>query len=313
MPNSIELKKITAEPFWQPAVASDALTVKPLMDDDEAEVLDFLVRRPVHTVIMTGFILDNGMESPFNRGTFYGCRDARGALEGVALIGHATLIETRSDTALATFARLAQACENVYMLMGEQDKIENFWSTYERAGREPRLVCRELLFEQRVTPPARPPVPGLRLATLDDLKYVLPVHARLAYAESGVNPLEVDPDGFRLRCSRRIAQERVWVWVEDERLIFKVDVVAETPQATYLEGLHIHTEERGKGYGLRCMTELAHTLCKRTKAICVLINEQNLGEQTFIRKAGYELRSSYETIFLQPSREHDDVARCLQR
>src|SRR5256885_5398405 len=177
MPNSIELKKITVEPFWRPAVASHALTVKPLVDDDEAEVLDFLARRPVHTVIMIGFILDNGLESPFNRGTFYGCRDARGALEGVALIGHATLIEARSDAALSIFARLAQASESVYMLMGEPDKIENFWSTYERAGRAPRLVCRELLFEQRTAPPARAPVPGLRLATLDDLKYVLPVHA----------------------------------------------------------------------------------------------------------------------------------------
>jgi hypothetical protein len=35
----------------------------------EAEVLDFLSERPLHTVAMTGFIRDNGLVSELNRGT----------------------------------------------------------------------------------------------------------------------------------------------------------------------------------------------------------------------------------------------------
>src|SRR5688500_10114111 len=74
--------------------------VERLVNSDAPEVLQFLSHRPIHTVAMMSLIHDNGIVSPFNRGTFYGCRDANGQLEGVALVGHATLMETVSNRAL---------------------------------------------------------------------------------------------------------------------------------------------------------------------------------------------------------------------
>ena len=67
------------------------------MDEDRTEVLAFLRIRPVHTVVMASFINDNGLESDLNRGAFFAYRDEAGKLEGVALLGHTTLIEARSD------------------------------------------------------------------------------------------------------------------------------------------------------------------------------------------------------------------------
>src|ERR1041384_95197 len=74
---------------------------------EEAEVLSFLAERAIHTVFMATLIRDNGLVSPRNRGTFYACRDRFGKLVGVALIGHATIIEARTDFAVAAFAQLA--------------------------------------------------------------------------------------------------------------------------------------------------------------------------------------------------------------
>src|SRR5205823_10579130 len=48
-----------------------------------------------------------------------------------------------------------------------------------------------------------------------------------AYEEGGANPLQTDPTGFRTRTIQRIEKERVWVWVEDNRLIFKADVISQ--------------------------------------------------------------------------------------
>ena len=78
----------------------DLSRVSELRDQDQNEVLAFLATRPVHTVVMTSFINDNGIESDLNRGKFFGYRNAKGKLEGVALIGHTTLLETRSEDAL---------------------------------------------------------------------------------------------------------------------------------------------------------------------------------------------------------------------
>ncbi|MBV9960310.1 MAG: GNAT family N-acetyltransferase [Acidobacteria bacterium] len=277
-----------------------SLAVRELTHEHEAEVLNFLALRPLHTVAMVSLIRDNGLISPFNRGTFYACRDeATGELEGVALIGHATLIETRSEAGLAAFAPIARECERTHVIMGERDKLEDFWYYYAEEGESPRVLCRELLFEQRVPEQGREIVSGLRRATLADLHLIAPVQAGMALEESGVNPLEKDPEGFRARCARRIEQGRSWVWVEDGRLIFKADIIAETSEVVYLEGVYVNPQERGKGYGQRCMAQLGRTLLARVKSICLLVNEQNEEAAAFYRKAGYKLRSYYDTIYMQ--------------
>ena len=290
----------TREPAYAWAsVAEQAGTVRPLTGEQTDDVLAFLSARPLHTVCMVGFIRDNGLESPLNRGKFYGYVNAREELEGVALIGHITLIETRTDDAMRAFARLAQDCQDTFMVMGEQERIAEFWHHYSSDGRKMRRVCRELLFEQRWPLAIHDSVAGLRQATLADLDLVVPVHAQMAEDESGINPLSTDPEGFRERAARRIMKGRVWVLVEQGRLIFKADIVSDTLDCIYLEGVWVNADARGQGHGLRCLGQLETTLLKRTRAICLLVNEQNKKAQALYRKAGYRLRGSYDSIFIQ--------------
>lgn len=286
-----------------PAV-SDRVTVHPLTDNHKAEVLSFLSARPLHTVFLAGFIRDNGLVSLLNRGAFYGARNREGCLEGVALIGHATLIEARTDAALEAFAALARACPSAHMILGEKERVSDFWGYYAKAGETPRLVCRELLMEMR-----RPvknlkvknlkEVPGLRAATIDDLACVMKVNAEMAFRESGVNPMEKDPAGFCTRSARRIEQGRVWLWAERGRLIFKAEVMSDTPEVIYLEGVYVDPQDRGTDHGLRCFSQLSNTLMARGVSVCLFVNEKNRKARAFYRKAGYDLRSHYDTIFLR--------------
>ena len=279
--------------------SAGSLTTHLLTDEYKSEVLAFLSVRPIHTVVMAAFILDNGLESPLNRGAFYACRDARGKLEGVALIGHLTMLETRSDEAIRIFAQLTQEHARTRLIIGEREKLRQFWDEYASSGLSSRMLCQELLFEQRLPTGVREEVPGLRLATLDDLDLIVPIHAKIASEESGINPLLTDAAAFRSRCARRIELGRVWVLVQDGRLIFKVDVVSETPDVIYLEGTYVDPEERGKGHGLRCLSQVSRHLLKRVKSLCLLVNEKNEGAQSLYLRAGYNLRSHYDTIFLQ--------------
>ena len=261
--------------------APNSLFIQPLRIGQEGEVLAFLAERPLHTFVMAGHIRDNGLESSHNRGSFHACRDHRQRLEGVALIGHATLVETRSDAALAAFAHLAQTGPAPKVLMGEQDKIDYFWRCYAKVGQSPRRVGRELLLEQRWPVAPYEPVPALRLAIDDDVAQVALVQGEMALAASGINPLEADPLGFRMRCARRVAQKRVWIWVEDGRLVFKADVISDTPEVIYLEGIYVDPEDRSKGRGTRCMLQLSQTLLQRTASLCVLVNEQSHRSRRF--------------------------------
>ena len=128
--------------------APDMNRIQLLTEADTAEVLNFLSIRPVHTVVMTSFINDNGIESQDNRGTYYAYRNPTGQLEGVALIGHTTLVESRSTESLRAFANIAKTSATpIHIMMSDGKTIENFWSFFAGIGQTPRLVCTELLFE----------------------------------------------------------------------------------------------------------------------------------------------------------------------
>jgi predicted GNAT family acetyltransferase len=80
--------------------------------------------------------------------------------------------------------------------------------------------------------------------------------------------------------------------------MFKADIFAQTPEVVYLEGVNVHTLERGKGHGLRCMARLGTLLLKRSRSICLLVNKQKEELSHFYSRAGYVVRGLYDTIYL---------------
>ena len=285
-----------------PLVSADKERTYPLDNRHTEEVLSFLSVRPLHTFIMSSWIRDNGLASSFNRGTFYGCRGPQGRLEGVALIGHITLFETESDTGLATFARLTKTYQSAHAVLGRAERVDRFLGYYAQGQVKPRLVCYDLLFQKRLSANVET-VTSLRPARSEELELIAPIHALTAVEESGLNPLDVDPSGFRERCARRIKQGRVWVALENGQVKFKADVVSDTPEVAYLEGVYVSAEHRGHGYGARCMTQLTNRLLQRTRTVCLLVNQANLAAQACYRRAGYEFREYYDTLYLQQQQQ----------
>ena len=273
------------------------MLLQKLTDTHAAEILTFLAERPLHTIIMAGFINDNGVVSALNRGDFYACRNEQEKLVGVALIGHITLFETRTDAALEAFAQAARACPRIAILAGEQEKLEQFWEHYAADGQAPRQLSREYLYVQRESADMQA-VANVRQATLADLELLLPVYAGMVFEASGSNPLETDSLGFRLRLVRRIEQGRVLVWIEQAELLFTTSIISDTPLVNYLEGVYVNPAHRGKGYGLRCMSQVSKRLMARTRAICGFVNERNRAAQALYSRAGYELDSCYKKIYV---------------
>ena len=289
------------QPTIQAAFAQAAISpfkACPLFNGQEAETLEFLAAHPLHNVYMAGFIRDNGLVSPFNRGTFYACRDEAGRIEGVALIGHVTQLDVRTARAMEAFASTAQACPSVHVVMGQRASVREFWRHYSAGGQELRFACRELLFEQKLPVATHPAAPELRQATPADLPHILRVQAAMAVAECGVNPLTTDPEGFRARCERRIERGRIWVLVDGGKLLFKADIMAETPETTYIEGVYVNRLYRRRGHGQRCLLALGQILLSRSDSVCLLVNERNVVAQSFYYGVGYELRGLYDTIYL---------------
>lgn len=279
------------------AVAS--VQVEPLTEAYKEEALAFLAERPFHTIIMAGWIIEYGIESPAHRGTFYGCWNVQGVLEGVALIGRATMFETRSDVALLAFAELVKQHPNVHLISAEEGDMETFWRAYAREGQRPRRLCRELLYEKSAEPyDVSEVIGGLRKATLGELEQIVSAHAESFVEEAGENPLEKDADGFRSRCAQRIEQGRVWILMKKGELIFKADVVTQTPLAFYIEGIWVNPKERQKGYGQLCWAALSRALLAEKPALCGFVNAEHLTARAFYEKGGCRLRARYDKVYL---------------
>ncbi|MBS1795042.1 MAG: GNAT family N-acetyltransferase [Acidobacteria bacterium] len=278
---------------------SNLSRVSALTEADQPEVLEFLKVRPVHTVVMTSFIQDNGIESASNRGVFYGYRNTAGTLEGVALIGHTTLVEARTDDALTVLALKARESETpIHIMMSDGNSIEAFWQYYSDENQQPRLVCEERLFEIKHPVMVREAVPGLRLAAADELLPIAEAHAEVAFEESGVNPMEKDREGYLKRVLRRIEQGRVWVVFEDGKLIFKADVIAETSDVMYLEGIYVDPENRGQGVGANCLSQLSRALLEKVKHVCLLSNVEFHQAHNAYLKAGFKSKDCCVTMFV---------------
>lgn len=286
-------------PGGLPTVLSGERTCRQLQRGDEPEALRFLAERPIHTVFVSTLLRDNGADSPNNRGSFYVCRNRAKKIEGIALIGHATIVEARTDYAVAAFAQLAARSQHAHLIRGERHTVETFWKHYSEDGQEARLVCREMLFERTKRIPTFEPVTELRPATLQEAEHVATINARLAMEERDTDPLEIDPVGFRARIRRRINQNRIWIWMRDGKPIFKADIIGETPEMIYLEGIYVHPDDRRKGYGKRSLMQLCSNLARRHRSVCLTVNQRRANAVSFYARAGFDYHSEYETIYLR--------------
>lgn len=270
-----------------------------LQGSETAEVLAFLSIRPVHTVVMTSFIADNGIESNLNRGKFYGYRNSAGSLEGVALIGHTTLVETRSDAALATLAAAAKHSETpIHLIMSSGDTAERFWTLLSGGNRNARLVCTENLFETSFPFLVQRNEWQIENAGIAQLMPVAEAQAEVAFLESGSDPLVRDREGFLSRVARRIEQNRVFVVFDGEKLVFKADIIAETDDVIYLEGVYVNPELRGRGIGSKCLSALTLKLLERTSHICLLSNIDFGTANKSFRNAGFANTDRCISIFV---------------
>lgn len=295
--NIYELKQLRTAKSSTPARQIN--TVEVLTENDRAEVLNFLKLRPVHTVIMTSFIRDNGMESADNRGKFYGYRNSDGQLEGVALIGHTTLIEARSENSLEAFALQARVSETpIKMMMSHGDAIERFWNYYAVNGEKPLHNFKELLFELNFPFFVQPCEWDIRPARAEELEEVAKAQAAVAFMECGIDPMVKDREGFLKRCLKRIEMGRTFVATDNGKLVFKVDVVSETEDAAYLEGFYVAPEYRGREVGSKCLAKVSLELLNRVQNVCGLSNAEFTGVHRSLNKAGYKNTDFCQTIFV---------------
>ncbi|MFN0141390.1 MAG: GNAT family N-acetyltransferase [Pyrinomonadaceae bacterium] len=182
--------------------------------------------------------------------------------------------------------------------MSSGDDATRFWNYMTDGLKTPRLTCIERLFEAAFPFLVQEPYAQLRKADASELLPIAEAQAEVARLECGVNPMERDREGFLKRVARRIEQGRVFVVFDRDKLVFKTDIIAETDDVAYLEGVYVAPEYRGKGLGSKCLSSLTVELLSRVSHVCLLSNVEFAGAHRSFERAGFRSSAECTTLFV---------------
>ena len=300
---------VSAKPQTKTSAAvatATALEVRRLKRGEEGFVTAFLNRDPLRNVVLLGAVRDYGLESAYHRGSFYGCfRQEK--LIGVALIGRHAILSGSEET-VAVFANIARLGQEPapQMALGDAAMIEKFCQLLAQppCHLTVRLTQLQILYTMTKKQSGYKIIKGLRLARTDEREEVAQIHASVCREDTGVDPLAQDPIGFRRRILMRIERGREWVWRDAHGIAFKTDVIFETDEAIYLEGVWVRPDlrEAGLGLGSALLKSLCQRLLRHHNGVCIFADGDDEQINAFYQKVGFEAAAPYRVArFNSPS------------
>ena len=181
------------------------------------------------------------------------------------------------------------------MIIGDETAVSDLWAAAQANMPAPR--------EDRPGQPVfaieRAPERGgseLREARADDFDLLVPAAAATHEGEIGIDPMLVDPEGFRRRTRTQISQGRSWVWIEDGRIHFKAEASAWTPHAVQLQQVWVDPELRNQGYGRRGLCDLIRLLLERVPRVCLFVRADNPAAIRLYETVGMERVGFYRSL-----------------
>jgi RimJ/RimL family protein N-acetyltransferase len=148
--------------------------------------------------------------------------------------------------------------------------------------------------------PATQPLTGLRCARGEELDALFLASAQMHREETGEDPLGQHPETFRSHIKHRIQTQRAWVWFDQQRrLIFKVDISAQSRYGVQLSGVWTAPFARSQGVATHALTDLCAELFRRGwPRITLYVNAENTPALRVYQRIGFIYHADYKTIFV---------------
>jgi predicted GNAT family acetyltransferase len=137
---------------------------------------------------------------------------------------------------------------------------------------------------------------GLRTATPDDFRLLLPACAAAHEEELGIDPLARDAEGFRWRTRAQIEEGRSWVWTEDGVILFKAEASAWTPSAVQIQQVWVDPQVRDRKYAQRGMRDLIRHLLERVPTVCLFVRAENVAAIRVYEAVGMRREGAYRSL-----------------
>jgi ribosomal protein S18 acetylase RimI-like enzyme len=140
--------------------------------------------------------------------------------------------------------------------------------------------------------------PSVRRAQPGDLDLLVVAAAAMHREEMGIDPLAIDPAGWRARMAVLIARGWSWVWIEGGEVLFKAELSAWTAEVVQVQGVYTAPSARGRGIATAGLAAVCEALHAEVPTCSLYVNHFNVAALRVYTRLGFETVGEFATIIL---------------
>ncbi|HET9051874.1 MAG TPA: GNAT family N-acetyltransferase [Candidatus Dormibacteraeota bacterium] len=270
------------------------MRVRRLENADGPAVLRLLDGDPIQNVYLRSELRLGALRS----GQWWGAIDSAG-LEGVMVGGALVVPWVPTEAGARSLAIQLANQAPPRMIVGPRLQVAALQAARLPPAPKPREVRdpQPLLALRRGELLAQPAA-TVRLGTRADLEPLVLAAAAMHREEMGVDPMLVDPSGWRFRMATLVDRGWSFVWMMDGRVVFKAELSAWTPDVCQVQGVWTAPGHRGQGIGTQGMAAVCEAALEQTPTCSLYVNHFNLPARRLYERLGFAQVAEFATYLL---------------
>jgi uncharacterized protein len=268
------------------SVVRDAATVRRALDQD-----------PVGSCMVASRVADHGIDPAAIGGEMW---TRNRPSESLCFAG-ANLIPLRGELAdLNAFADKAMSSvRRCSSLVGRAELVVPMWRRLESAWGPARDVREHQPLMTLDSAPQCAVDSAVRPARMDELDAYLVAAIDMFIGEVGIDPRLGDGGrGYRRRVAGLIAAGRAWARFERGQVVFKAEVGSQSPSVGQIQGVWVHPDWRGRGYGVAGTAALAGAVVRSGRTASLYVNGFNTVARATYARIGFTQVGTFATVLL---------------
>ncbi|WP_319445438.1 MULTISPECIES: GNAT family N-acetyltransferase [unclassified Mycobacterium] len=268
------------------SVVRDAATVRRALDQD-----------PVGSCMVASRVADHGIDPAAIGGEMW----TRNRPSDSLCFAGANLIPLRGELAdLNAFADKAMSSvRRCSSLVGRAELVVPMWRRLESAWGPARDVREHQPLMTLDSAPQCAVDSAVRPARMDELDAYLVAAIDMFIGEVGIDPRLGDGGrGYRRRVAGLIAAGRAWARFERGQVVFKAEVGSQSPSVGQIQGVWVHPDWRGRGYGVAGTAALAAAVVRSGRTASLYVNGFNTVARATYARIGFTQVGTFATVLL---------------
>jgi len=274
-------------------MAAVARTVRRLSTRDAAAVLDLLDGDPVGNVFLRSELRLGALAG----GSWWGV-ERRGPISGVLHGGPLVIPCVPDPDDAALLGGILDRQSPPRMMVGPRQQVHAL-----QRSRRLAPAPREIRDPQPLMALPRGELtvhgsPAVRRAVLADLDVLVVAAAAMHREEMGIDPLAIDPAGWRGRMAVLIDRGWSWVWMEHGKVVFKAELSAWTPEVVQVQGVYTAPAHRGRGVATEGLGAVCRALLEDVPTCSLYVNHFNHAALRVYHRLGFSTVGEFATLIL---------------